>query len=69
MHVCTLALQILKLLLNYTDPRCDRTPLELIYALAKGSYDPEFVLYADEDASQDRSLPPAERLSLRIASR
>ncbi|XGW03194.1 hypothetical protein V3C99_014862 [Haemonchus contortus] len=48
-------------------PYRERTPLELISALAKGNYDPDYVSYADDDASQDGSLPPDERLSLRIA--
>ncbi|KAK6058348.1 hypothetical protein COOONC_04082 [Cooperia oncophora] len=48
-------------------PLRDRTPLELISDLAKGNFAAYDVRQDSDDASEDRSLPPSERLSLQIA--
>ncbi|KAK6011960.1 hypothetical protein OSTOST_22901 [Ostertagia ostertagi] len=43
------------------------TPMELISELAKGNFNSDSASYEDDDASEDRSVPPSQRLSLRIA--
>uniref|UniRef100_A0A7I4YZB1 CCHC-type domain-containing protein n=1 Tax=Haemonchus contortus TaxID=6289 RepID=A0A7I4YZB1_HAECO len=43
------------------------TPQELILEYSRGNFEIPDISSAHDDASQDRSLPPAERMSLRIA--
>ncbi|KAK6029667.1 zinc knuckle [Ostertagia ostertagi] len=48
-------------------PYRDRTPFELISELAKGNFNSDSASYEDDDALEDHSVPPSQRLSLRIA--